>query len=111
MKFQKTRFGTFEEKIYSFIIKNISGPWKVKSISFISLLIGFYLGSNLTAYFLTEIGQRPLIVTLYVVFIEVLIRIRSQYRNRELPFIIILIDNFRIGTVYALILEAFKLGS
>tara|TARA_Y100001968_G_C19253069_1_gene665452 strand:+ start:20 stop:355 length:336 start_codon:yes stop_codon:yes gene_type:complete len=111
MKYQKTRFGAVEERFYSFFIKNISGPWRIRSIAFISLLLGFYLGSNLTAYFLQEIGQRPLVVTGFVIFIEVLIRVRSQYKKSELPFIMIVIDNFRIGMVYALILEAFKLGS
>ena len=111
MKYQKTRFGYFEDSVLSLISKTLAGGWKARSISFLSILIGFYLGSNLTAYYLQKIGQRPLVVLALVLIIELIIRLRSRYKSFKLPFGIIIIDNLRIGLVYSIILEAFKLGS
>ena len=46
-----------------------------------------------------------------VVVLEVLVRLRSRVRIEPWPLGWLALDNLRIGTVYAVVFEAFKLGS
>ncbi len=108
---QQTRFNNFQKSIGTNLSSSILGPWNRRSIGIITLLIGYYLGSNLTVYFLQKVGQRPLVVISMVLFIEILIRLRSTVKSSTWPIYWLAIDNMRIGSVYAVVLEAFKLGS
>ena len=110
-KLQATKFQKFQSLLLSNILDILVGPWKRRSFGLISLLIGFYFGSNLTVYFLEEFGQRPIIVLIMMIFIESLVRLRTRVRNLPFPLHWIFLDNFRIGIIYAVVLEAFKLGS
>ena len=57
-------------------------------------------------------GQnRPAAVLIMVVILEVMVRLRSNVRREHWPLSWLALDNLRIGTVYAVVLEAFKLGS
>ena len=107
----QTRFNNFQKSIGTNLSSSILGPWNRSSIGIITLLIGYYLGSNLTVYFLQKVGQRPLVVISMVLFIEILIRLRSTVKSSIWPIYWLAIDNMRIGSVYAVVLEAFKLGS
>lgn len=78
----------------------------------LALLIGFYLGSNLTAYVLPRFpGGRPLLVLSLVLLIELMVRARGRWLRGEptLPWLVA--DNLRVGFVYSVVLEAFKLGT
>ncbi len=108
---QDTKLYNFLKQISLYLSTSLIGPWRRRCIGLISLLIGFYLGSNLTVYFLQEVKQRPIVVLVMLIIIEVLIRLRSRVKNSEWPLYWLAIDNIRIGTVYSLVLEAFKLGS
>ena len=108
---QNTRLARLQKYLFNSILFYLTGPWKRRSFSLISLLIGFYLGSNLTVYFLERTGQRPMVVLIMVLIIEALIRLRSRFKANPIPIIVLGIDNTRIGAVYAVVLEAFKLGS
>ncbi len=108
---QTTKFNSFQNKALGKLSGSIIGPWKIRSIGLISLLFGFYLGSNLTVYYLEKLGQRSFVTLLMVLIIELLIRSRSFLLNRRYLYIPIVVDNLRIGAVYAVVLEAFKLGS
>ena len=77
----------------------------------ISLLFGYFVGSNLTVYFLERTGQRPLVVFSMVLIVEILIRLRSRVKRFPWPLYMLALDNMRIGAVYSVVLEAFKLGS
>ena len=46
-----------------------------------------------------------------VIILELIVRLRSRVRSGPWPISWLAIDNLRIGTVYAVVLEAFKLGS
>ena len=46
-----------------------------------------------------------------LLFFEALIRLRQRYAAPEPGLVWIALDNFRIGFVYLIVLEAFKLGS
>ena len=111
MILQETRLDKLQRKISNFFADALVGPWKRRSLGLISLLLGFYIGSNLTVYYLQKIGQRPIVVLFMVIIIEVLVRFRTTVKNANWPLHWLVLDNLRIGAVYAVVLEAFKLGS
>ncbi len=108
---QRTRFRELETSVISNINGIFQGPWNQRSIGLISLLLGFYVSSNLTVYYLAKTGQRPFIAFFMLVIIELLIRIRPKSINDNNRLYWIIIDNFRVGSTFAVVLEAFKLGS
>ena len=108
---QQTRLNKFFERLGTYLFRSFLGPWKRRSIAIISLLIGYFLGSNLTAYFLQRVGQRPLVVLCMLLMIEISVRLRTNVNKNPWPLYWLSIDNVRIGSVYAVVLEAFKLGS
>ena len=111
MKVYKTNYESFVKSLFKGLNQSLIGPWKRRSLGLLSLLIGYYIGGNLTAYFLESTGQRPLVVFLMVLIIEILVRLRSNVTKYPWPLFWLVIDNLRIGSVYAVVLEAFKLGS
>ena len=58
-----------------------------------------------------RIGQRPVVVLVLLVIVELLVRLRTRFVVDRVPLIWVLLDNLRIGLVFAVVLEAFKLGS
>ena len=111
MSLQRTRFNNIQKKLSDYFFSSWFGPWKRISVGMISLLFGYYLGSTATASFLERIGNRPLAVLTTIIFIEVFVRLRSTVTSKSWPLHWFAIDNLRIGAEYALVLEAFKLGS
>ncbi|KGG12437.1 MULTISPECIES: DUF565 domain-containing protein [Prochlorococcus] len=105
-----TNYNELSSGIRSFAFNYFLGPWKIRALSLLSLLIGFYIASSLAPYYLQESGQRIFVVAILVLFIEILIRLKSRFSKSSSIFLISL-DNFRIGITYAIVLEAFKLGS
>ena len=55
--------------------------------------------------------QRQLGDLVLVLLLELLIRLRSRWVNGPVPLPWLMLDNLRLGFVYAVVLEAFKLGS
>ncbi len=108
---QRTKWNNLQNKISSYLLDSFLGSWRRRSIALIALLAGFYVGSNITVYFLEQTGTRPLVVLIMVSIIELLIRLRTLVDIDDWPITWLLIDNLRIGVVYAVVLEAFKLGS
>ncbi len=111
MTVQRTRFNNIQSKAFEFVTTTLVGPWRRRSISLISLLLGFYFTSNLSVFFLAKTGQRILVAIIMIILIEILIRLRSLVKSKEWPLHWLAIDNLRIGTIYAIVLEAYKLGS
>lgn len=108
---QSTRYEEFQRQLGKHMVLSWRGPWRRRSVSLISLLVGFFLGSNLTAYYLQRTGERTVVVLVMVLMIEALVRIRSRVKADPWPLSWQAIDNLRLGTVYAVVLEAFKVGS
>ena len=108
---QQTRFNNLLNSLGSSLFLSFLGPWKRRSIAILSLLIGYYVGSNVTVYFLQKVGQRPFVVLCMVLIIEILVRLRTSVNKKPWPLYWLSLDNLRIGSVYAVVLEAFKLGS
>ena len=78
----------------------------------LGLLIGYWLGQNLTSLWLEAApAGRPGAVLGILLLIEVSLRIRSRWLKGEPGLGWLVVDNLRIGLTYAVVLEAFKLGS
>lgn len=113
MSKQKTRIKKVVDSIINTISISFSGTWKTKSISILSLLLGYYLSSNLISYLLNNNNiQRIILLLIVLISVELTIRLKSKItKGINLPVYWVVIDNLRIGTTYAITLEAFKLGS
>ncbi len=111
MTFQKTRLEKLTRGFYENTFKDTFSNWKYSSVSILSLLCGFYLGSNVTAFFIASTSQRTIVAIIMTIIVEFLIRIRSSALLNTRRKAIISFDNIRIGAVFAVVLEAFKLGS
>jgi len=111
MTLQFTRYELLQQRGRTALAAWLGGTWRRRSLSLLSLLTGFYAGSNLTTYYLQKIGQRPLVVLVLVLVLELVVRARSHraVSTTTLPWL--MLDNARIGVVYAVVIEAFKVGS
>jgi hypothetical protein len=87
------------------------GSWRHRSLALLALLVGLFAGNNATSFVLYQLGPRPLVVLLLVVVVEFLARLRSHWVRGEPSLGWVLCDNLRLGVVYAVVLEGFKLGS
>ena len=109
---QTTRFQRFSAAAGNALIGQLRGSWRYRSAVLLALLLGFYAGGNITAYVLPRFpGGRPAMVLVVVLVLEVLVRLRGRLVSGEPPLLWRLLDNLRIGLVYAVVLEAFKLGT
>jgi hypothetical protein len=108
---QSTRFERFQRQVLDLLLGGWGSSWRARSLVILSLLLGFFAGQNITAWWLVKIGQRPEVVLVMVVLLELVVRLRSRLVVTRPPLAWLVIDNLRIGMVYAVVLEAFKLGS
>jgi dolichol kinase len=109
---QQTRFERAASALAASALGQLRGGWRHRSAQLLALLLGFYAGGNVTAYVLPMFpGGRPAMVVAVVVALELLVRLRSRLVTAEPPLGWRLLDNLRIGLVYAVVLEAFKLGT
>ena len=111
MALQLTRYERLQRQLGHQIRPAFVGPWRRRSIGALALLFGFFIGSNFTTYYLEKIGQRPLVVLAMVLVIELAVRLRTRVEADPWPLKWLAIDNLRLGIVYAVVLEAYKLGS
>ena len=87
-----------------------SNPWRKYSISLITLLIGYFLGSSLGMVSAVVELMDPVAAFLSVVFIEILIVLRRNLRfERKKRFLILLLDSLRLGLFYGFFTESLKL--
>ena len=85
-------------------------PWRRYSISLIILLIGYFLGSSLGMVSAVVELMDPIAAFLSVVFIEILIVLRRNFRFKmKKKFLVLLIDSLRLGLFYGFFTESLKL--
>ncbi|MGA1303096.1 MAG: DUF565 domain-containing protein [Cyanobium sp.] len=109
---QQTRLQLVLDQLGRNLKAQIGTRWATASTALLALLAGIFLGENLSAILLWKLtGGRPILVLGMVVIYEVLVRLRSRVVSDVPPLGWVVIDNLRIGVVFALVLEAFKLGS
>lgn len=108
---QVTRFERAQQRLAEVLFAGLRGNWRRRSLLLLALLLGFYGGQNVTALWLERINTRPLVVLVMVLLLELAVRLRSRLAGERPALGWQLLDNLRIGLVYAVVLEAFKLGS
>tara|TARA_B100000941_G_scaffold88_1_gene58 strand:- start:46 stop:372 length:327 start_codon:yes stop_codon:yes gene_type:complete len=107
---QKTKFSRINDKFNNLLFGFISSSWKSKSINIISVLTGFFLFANFITKFISEGKNELIMVPIIITIIELIIRLRPS-SDSSLFNLWSILDKVRIGATYAVILEAFKLGS
>ena len=107
---QKTNFSNINYQLNNLLFGFLSNTWRSKSISLISVLSGYFLFANFLTKFISEGKNELIMVPIIIVIIEFIIRIKPSSKSKFYD-IWTAVDKLRIGAIYALILEAFKLGS
>ena len=87
-----------------------NNPWRRYSISLIILLSGYFLGSSLGMVSAVVELMDPVAAFLSVVFIEILISLRRNFRfDRKKKIVLLLLDSLRLGLIYGFFTESLKL--
>ena len=107
---QNTNFSRITHQINHLLFGFLSDTWRSKSIGIISVLTGYFMFANFATKFISEGKNELVMVPVIIVFIEIIIRIKPSSSSRFYD-IWSAVDKLRIGAIYAVILEAFKLGS
>ena len=107
---QKTNFSRITSHLNNLFFGFLSDTWRSKSIALISILTGYFLFANFLTKFISEGKNELIMVPIIIVFIEIIIRIKPS-SNSKFYYMWAVVDKLRIGAIYAVILEAFKLGS
>lgn len=114
---QRTRLSTITDAAIERVESFFSNPWRRISLIAIALLFGFFFGSAVS----TTSGQTAswdiIVAAFLLLFTEVISR--WVYRRRQPQPTAVnrpsigkdLLNYFKIGMIYSLYLEAFKLGS
>ena len=107
---QKTKFSKINDQFNNLLFGFLSSSWKSKSVNIISVLTGYFLFANFVTKFISEGRNELIMVPIIILVIEIIIRTRPS-QDSSLFNLWSIIDKIRIGATYAVILEAFKLGS
>ena len=107
---QKTRFAVFFDSLNLMSLSFIKSSWKDKAINLLSILFGYFLFANFITKFISEGKNELLMIPVIIILFEIIIRIKPLKKS-SIYIVWMILDKIRIGAVYALILEAFKLGS
>ena len=107
---QKTRFTIFYDSLNLLFLGFLKSSWRDKSFNLLSILLGYFLFANFITKFISEGKNELLMIPVIIILFEVIIRTKPL-RKSNLFILWFMLDKVRIGAVYALILEAFKLGS
>lgn len=105
---QKTKFREFIDSLIFIINPIISDSWSKRSLLLLSLLFGFYFTNSLLSFLLDKSVNTIFLAIIILLIMELVIR---SYLIPKLTIPVMIINNIRIGSTYALILEAYKLGS
>ncbi len=108
---QKTKFSKLLASVNNFFNPIIADSWGKRSILLLSLLFGFYFTNSFLSFLLDKSINTIFLALLILLIMELSIRSALISNVSKFSIIINTINNFRIGSTYALILEAYKLGS
>ena len=116
---QKTRLNTLVNVAGGQLTQLFSNPWRRIALSMISILMGFFMGSAIV----TTVGQRAVLDVPAAAVLSIFTELTSRlvYGRRNSPsssstpqrrsLFVDVFNLFKIGVIYSLFLEAFKLGS
>ena len=107
---QKTKFQLKIVENIQTLSSWANNPWRRYSIALIVLLIGYFLGSSLGMVSAVVELMDPVAAFLSVVFIEILIVLRRNFRSeRKKKFLVLFLDSLRLGLFYGFFTESLKL--
>tara|TARA_Y100001968_G_scaffold333539_1_gene397077 strand:+ start:84 stop:425 length:342 start_codon:yes stop_codon:yes gene_type:complete len=109
-KLQYTRLSQNIGQILSRLEQWSVNPWRRFSLLIIVLLIGFFIGSSIGVINGVLALMDPIGALIILLILEFMIRVRRNwpvYRGSKITLEIL--DTVRIGLLYGLILEGFKL--
>ncbi len=109
---QNTRLNNLFDAIATRLGQWFLNPWRRLSLLLISFLFGFFLGNAVS----TTAGQEGVLDIVVAAFLVLLTEITSRifYSRSFLERRSLLVDSLnllKVGFIYSLFLEAFKLGS
>ena len=105
---QKTKFREFIDSLIFIINPIVSDSWSKRSLLLLSLLFGFYFTNSFLSFLLDKSVNTIFLAITIILIMELVIR---SYLVSKSSILVTIINNIRIGSTYALILEAYKLGS
>ena len=105
---QKTKFRELIDSLIFIINPIISDRWSKRSILLLALLFGFYFTNSFISFLLDKSINTIFLAITILLIMELVIR---SYLISKHNIFVMIINNIRIGSTYALILEAYKLGS
>jgi hypothetical protein len=109
---QRTRLQGLLQRLGNRTLALLRRNWRGASFSILALLVGYYVGQNLTTLLLVRVPMgRPLVVLGMVLLIELMVRLRSRVVGEETPIGWVIADNLRVGLIYSVVFEAFKVGT
>lgn len=109
---QRTRLSTLVSTFFDQLERWLVNPWRRISIVIISLLFGYFFGVAIAAYAGQAAEQDIVFSAILVILAEIISRITYFRRQPQQKALWLeALNSFKIGALYALILEAFKLGS
>ena len=108
---QKTKFRDFIDSFILLIKPLITDSWSKRSLFLLSLLSGYYFTNSFISFLLDKSVNTIFLAVILVFIMEISVQSLLFSGFSKLSLLILAINNFRIGSTYALILEAFKLGS
>ena len=109
-KFQETNLYKATGKSLEFLEIWALNPWRRYSLLIIFLLIGFVLGASIGTINGVLALMDPVGAFFTVGFLEVMVRLRRRWpSSKGYKIAINIIDFFRIGLLYGLLMEGFKL--
>ncbi|NEQ48824.1 MAG: DUF565 domain-containing protein [Leptolyngbya sp. SIO3F4] len=110
---QRTRLSTLVDQIAQRFSQWVFNPWRRISLAMISLLFGNFFATAISA----TAGQTAeidiLIAAILVAMVELISWLyhRSRTSNQQRTVLPEMLNSFKLGMVYGLFVEAFKLGS
>jgi CHASE2 domain-containing sensor protein len=111
---QNTRLSTLFDTLFGQLTLWLRNPWRRTSLIIIGLLAGNYFANAIALI----AGQRAALDVIFAAIVVFLSEIVSWITyNRRIggsgsrPFLVELLNAFKIGTAYGFAVEAFKLGS
>ena len=107
---QKTNFLRILDQSNNILFGFLSSSWRLKSLNLISILFGYFLFANFLTKFISEGKNELVMVPILIIITEFIIRIKPSTKSKIFK-LWVFVDKVRIGSTYAIILEAFKLGS
>ena len=108
---QRTRLSKVQNGAGRIFLEGVVGPWWLTSLRLIALLFGFFSASVLAGSLSNVVPTRTITAFIAVGVCELLALFRQVFCKNSVPLHWRLLDNLRIGFVYSVILEAFKVGS